>query len=232
MNRIVLLPLGVVVLAAAAWGAARQRDIDASVRGLSEAVARAEQSAESASSRVERLRGSVLAAQRPPRGRDVPGSDEPRDALEAVADPDLGSSEQASPSDERAPARGAGQEAGAVTAERVLEETSRQFDAEPIDPRWAGDARADVERAIEPLLSASVNVRSVSCKTSMCRLEAVHEDMDGYSAFMDQVLRSEICRNCFVTKTGEEQDGSLAMTLFLAREGRALPRVAAAERTP
>ncbi|WP_437670353.1 hypothetical protein [Sorangium sp. So ce131] len=230
MSRIGLSAAVVVVLAMALWGMSRQRDADASVRSLSSAVARAEQTAAGASSSVERLRRSVIAAQKQSSRGPVPGTRE----APAELDDETGPEPNTEPSrlEERAPTHSAAEVRGVATHERVVQEISGRFDAEPVDSRWADEARNNVEAAVEPFLSTSVDIRSVSCKTSMCRLEVVHDDVEGYRSFMQQVLHSEICRDCFAAKTGEAQDGSLTMTVFLAREGHALPRVARVATAP
>jgi hypothetical protein len=74
------------------------------------------------------------------------------------------------------------------------------------------------------LLAGRSTIESVECRSSMCRLTSVQDDMEAYRKFVFDVTHAAVCKDCFWTKTGDTADGRPMLTMYIARDGFQLPR--------
>lgn len=118
-----------------------------------------------------------------------------------------------------------GSEPGSVPVELLVHTMNSTFNKESIDRRWAHEAAAGLRNTIGEMIGSAGSIREVDCRSSMCRIQTVFPSEREYQMFADRVGHtSSICRQCFLTKTGETSDGGWIMTLYSAREGADLPR--------
>jgi hypothetical protein len=101
------------------------------------------------------------------------------------------------------------------------------FAAETVDREWAPGARRDLSDHVAALLPQASSVRDVDCRSSMCRLELVVADAAASERFMRQAFASPATSvwsgGGFAEPAQANPDGSLAVVLYLAREGAAFP---------
>jgi hypothetical protein len=115
-------------------------------------------------------------------------------------------------------------DAPSVPIELVTFTMDSAFKNESEGGRAAASAAEDIRDTVVPLLKGRSTVEAVECRSSMCRLSSVQDDMDSYTDFAYQVTHSDVCRQCFWTKTGETGEGKPILTMYIAREGAQLPQ--------
>ena len=112
------------------------------------------------------------------------------------------------------------------------ERIARAFSSEKSDPTWAQQAQRTAEARLRRNLPAGVTLRAVECRTSLCRIETTHENMDVYQRFvemafmkMDTQVWNGASFSTPVEADGAERGFPVAIVSYLAREGRALPQL-------
>jgi hypothetical protein len=92
-----------------------------------------------------------------------------------------------------------------------------RFDREPTDTSWAGDTRAQLETELGRFSGNDATVRSVDCRTSLCRVEVAVASNDAGATFVQSWLRDRTFDGPgYVTQA----DGKMVM--FLGRTGTEL----------
>lgn len=115
-------------------------------------------------------------------------------------------------------------EQDSAPVEAVLTNMESSFDTEPADASWASRAATTIQAGVRSLLSEKSTIESIECRSSMCRLRSVQQDLEQYKKFVYEMVHSDACKECFFTQTGESRDGRPILTMYMAREGRNLPR--------
>jgi len=113
----------------------------------------------------------------------------------------------------------------AASTEEVLANLDATFEMETPDRSWGARTVSDIYEVVRPVLGKNSEVRSVECRTSLCRVESVQEDMDHYASFVTKLKRSKLSPEGFYTQTGATPDGRPIVTLYLARQGYPMPRL-------
>ena len=134
-----------------------------------------------------------------------------------------------------APALGEGRASDAATRDQRWEEEARasrasveeSFAAEPANPSWAAPTRlALLDRLGSASRASGSSLGNVDCRSSICRVEVVHRDADGSRQFSqtaftdphDQAWNGPVV----IMPPQANPDGSLAMVMYLGREGTSL----------
>jgi hypothetical protein len=121
--------------------------------------------------------------------------------------------------------RGDAEEGIGATAEEMLANLDATFEMEPADRSWSARTVSDIYDVVQPVLGRNSEIRSVECKTSLCRIESVQEDPDHYASFVTKLKRSKVSPEGFYTQTGATPDGRPILTMYLARQGHPMPRL-------
>lgn len=116
-----------------------------------------------------------------------------------------------------------------LEASEVRNRLEQSFTSQTADVRWADEARHTAETRLAAVLPETSRLQLLECKASMCRIETVHQGLDGYrrfvhSAFMN--LETRLWNGGFFAATlGDPVDGKVVTVAYLAREGQDLPRI-------
>jgi hypothetical protein len=96
--------------------------------------------------------------------------------------------------------------------------------AEAKDPAWDSQAEAEI-RKLDDMFPGS-SVRTTECRTTMCYIDVVHDDMAAFSNWsMRAALEpSEAFASRLVIRFAEP-DGKVSSKVFLARKGKELPAI-------
>lgn len=99
------------------------------------------------------------------------------------------------------------------------------FDQEHTDPSWASNADTLARERLRATLPPGSDVRSIDCRTSMCRIETSHRAIDDYQkamhdAFMEPTKRP--WNGGIFSSLVSEQPSYLVAVTFLARDGRSI----------
>ena len=96
--------------------------------------------------------------------------------------------------------------------------------AEAKDPAWDSQAETEI-RKLDGMFPGS-KVRTTECRTTMCYIDVVHDDMAAFSNWsMRAALEpSEAFASRLVIRFAEP-DGKVSSKVFLARKGKELPAI-------
>jgi hypothetical protein len=134
---------------------------------------------------------------------------------------------QAGPADSTTPRGGARPRPLEVAEVRDLYESS--FTHEKPDPQWVAEAQSTAEAKLTGAMPETSQVRSIACRSSMCRLETVHEDVEHYQQFVQSAFFNPETKlwngGFFSTPLSAPGDGKLVIVSYLARDGEDLPPV-------
>lgn len=112
----------------------------------------------------------------------------------------------------------------AQRAEDRLGAIEAAFLGEPTDRSWSADTSMAIDEALQSEQLRGTNVRSVECRSTMCRVEVAHDDPRKRMEFglwlpakLGGVLPT------FITKEVDEGEGVTGSILFLVRLDHQLP---------
>lgn len=92
------------------------------------------------------------------------------------------------------------------------------------------EARRTAETRLAAILPATSKLQSLECRTSMCRIETVHEDPESYQQFVKGAFLDPETKlwnaGFFSTPLTNPVDGKLVIVSYLARDGEELPPIA------
>jgi hypothetical protein len=108
----------------------------------------------------------------------------------------------------------------------VHDTLERSFAAEPSDGAWAMVARRSVETRFADLPAAS-RLRSIDCRSTLCRIETLHDGYSDARAFTHRLasLDQPAWNGGFFTGpiAQDPQSGAVTFVTYLVREGMAMP---------
>jgi hypothetical protein len=140
--------------------------------------------------------------------RSVQAEGEPRPAFRAAAD----QPSEGNPTPARSPE--------SIFAERraQVNELAARVEEERVDPAWAPQAEARV-RGIAQQLGERVELRDVSCRTTLCRAVFLHTDLGARSAAMQEIMGAGEGGQTMIDVPIEAEDTSV---LYFSRESHEL----------
>lgn len=100
------------------------------------------------------------------------------------------------------------------------------FASEEADSTWTTQAQATARTRLAAALPETSSLRSVECRSSMCRFETIHEDEGHIEQFMQKAFisgKTQIWNGGqFSTTVPEAGTGKLVVVSYLARDGKEL----------
>jgi hypothetical protein len=104
------------------------------------------------------------------------------------------------------------------------------FSLEPVDREWSSSAQAKLQTGVSALIPKTSQVVSLECRTSLCRVQVHHRNLDDYRSFtQDAYLKGDTHiwnGQMFSTLVGDPTTDGVTTVAFLAREGHLLPSMA------
>lgn len=95
------------------------------------------------------------------------------------------------------------------------------YDAESTDPKWSGTAYQKVDASARQKLPSGSRVRSLECRSTMCKLVAWHTTSDAAQSFLMDGFHDWPGARFVAGEVSEA--GGVLVTLIAAREGTELP---------
>jgi hypothetical protein len=120
----------------------------------------------------------------------------------------------------------AGPKHGAPNEAETVQQLDRKFTAEARDSDWTGTAERDLHAALSATLPEGTTLGKVECRTSFCRVESFHQDLEHFQQFVDKAYmgREKQVWNAGFTAVVTSQSPSRVTALsYVAREGQAIP---------
>jgi len=110
----------------------------------------------------------------------------------------------------------------------VRERFDAVFGAEAVDASWSGRAADALAKSVQALLPAGSTLRRVECRGTLCRIETLHADVDGFRTYAQDAFVHRETRvgasGFFASLVGEPAPGEPVVgVVYLAREGKQLP---------
>lgn len=112
-----------------------------------------------------------------------------------------------------------------ATLVRTLDQA---FATEALDAPWSAATDSAMRGRLATLTNGHSALRSLECRSSMCRLEVVHDDAQQSSEFAQHAFTGEgapLWVGTYVQTRLATPDGKQATVAYLVREGRELPRL-------
>lgn len=149
-------------------------------------------------------------------------SEAPRPAPEPVASIRVGEAPAPAPAVEAQPKP-------PMEAAEVRDHLEVTFTQQRADGQ-SDDARRTAEARLTAVLPATAKLQSLECRTSMCRIETVHQSAESYQQFVKGAFldpKTKIWNaGFFSTQLIDPVDGKLVIISYLARDGEELPPIA------
>jgi hypothetical protein len=101
---------------------------------------------------------------------------------------------------------------------------------EAVDREFSDKAQADIGAAITDFGSNDVRLVSTDCRTTLCRLEVWSADIEAIGAFLDAFPVALGWSTDMRMDTQASAGGGMLTTLFITRNGVAMPTLAAEQR--
>jgi hypothetical protein len=113
------------------------------------------------------------------------------------------------------------QEARSAALQQALES---RFYEEPLDPQWARQTEASISRSLQEESFAGNQIGDLECQASLCRLQVHSADRQAQERFVAHYGNSPAFANTQAFwRRDDRPDGSSVTTLYVMREGLALP---------
>jgi hypothetical protein len=120
----------------------------------------------------------------------------------------------------------------APTNEEVRDHYEMSFIGEYADAAWSQKARGLASERLKATLPDSSAVRSIDCRTSMCRIETSHADLEHYRQFVQKSFmdpESSIWNAATYSSITDDSSGNLVVVSYVSRDGQPLPPMDATE---
>lgn len=101
---------------------------------------------------------------------------------------------------------------------------------EAVDREFSDRAQADIDAAIGNIGSSEVRLVSTDCRTTLCRLEVWSADIEAMGEFLDGFPAALGWSTDMRMDTQVGAGGGVVTTLFMTRNGVAMPTLAAEQR--
>lgn len=97
------------------------------------------------------------------------------------------------------------------------------FDTEAWDPGWSASATREATAALTDGLPGGSSLGKIECRTSLCRVESSHPDLDEYHEFVDASFMSrerKLWNGGFLTAVVDQTSSSVTAVSYVAKEGQ------------
>jgi hypothetical protein len=111
------------------------------------------------------------------------------------------------------------------TEAEVLAHLGSSFSREPTDPRWSGEAATQARTALATRLTAGSAIQKVECKSTLCRMEISHLDLDSFRQSVRSTFLAPdngLWNGAWMAAVVDTDNGVRAVA-YLARPGADLP---------
>jgi hypothetical protein len=182
---------------------------------------------------IDRLGANISALAQSPDGRGARRGKEGGEVMERRGSRAPARSPSPSPGDESdAPAAPpqaplGPKERPTIELEDATDEIERVFLGEGSDPTWSRQTERTVKEKLMVSLPEASAVRSIECRSSMCRIETSFRDAETYEHFAQSAFKDPATQiwngGAYSTSLGTDDRGGMVIVSYLAREGEDLP---------
>ncbi len=113
------------------------------------------------------------------------------------------------------------------TTEELRIMAAAQYESESVDRGWATSASAQLQNAIQKAATGASKMHGIECRSTVCRVDIVHESEDVFLAFTRTLADSRPWPGpMFATRVDLTSDGRWVTQLYMGREGKPLVGIA------
>ena len=119
-----------------------------------------------------------------------------------------------------------GAEDSALTEADVVAGVDSTFDAEAADASWSSSATIEAEAALEAGLPSGSRLGKVECRSSLCRAETFHANVDEFQSFVSESFlgRERASWNGgFYAAIIDQSEDVVSAVSYIAKEGHSVP---------
>lgn len=106
---------------------------------------------------------------------------------------------------------------------KIMDDATQRFRAEAIDAEWSATAPGAVRSAIASNVPAGSQLVNVECRSTSCRIEASHRDLDEFRKFVDTSFISrekKLWTAGFLAAVTEQTGSSVSSVTYYWREAK------------
>jgi len=108
----------------------------------------------------------------------------------------------------------------------VLASVFSTFDAEQNDAAWSTGANRQLTQAVNAGLPKGSRVEKVECKSTLCKVDTHHKDLDEFRSFVQDAILSrerQVWNGGSYSAVIEQSDHGVTAVTYLAKEGQSVP---------
>ena len=94
-----------------------------------------------------------------------------------------------------------------AVVQKAMVSLASAFDSQLVDRNWAADASASIRDKARELLGQNAEIKSIECRSTMCRMETAQPNLKEYQDFGLEFAKSKAFPQVFLTQTGATSDG-------------------------
>lgn len=112
---------------------------------------------------------------------------------------------------------------------QMRDRMERSFNTERVDQSWAGTAQRTAHERIPGALPEGSEVRSVECRSTLCRIETSHVNREHYATFLHKAFLEPETRlwnggqMSIMLDDASQAEGRFVVVSYLAKDGQAVP---------
>ena len=108
--------------------------------------------------------------------------------------------------------------------EKIIASLDQHLAIEELDIQWSNQFQSELEAGLKAESFNGTRLSELTCKQSLCRVALTHDNASMQEQFFEHMLELAVMTNTpAYYEQAEQADGSIALTLYIAREGRSLP---------
>jgi type I site-specific restriction-modification system R (restriction) subunit len=109
-------------------------------------------------------------------------------------------------------------------AKQIISTLDDEMSNEPYDESWAPEMQETITTTLQNVKFDGTELVSVSCQTSLCRIDVEHDNSDAEEEFLHNFVPSAGYTDTEVYFTrSEEAEGRAFMTYYVSRDGQKMP---------
>lgn len=113
-----------------------------------------------------------------------------------------------------------------ITEAEYVAQLDGKFGSEVQDPKWSQSAAREASRAITAVMPIGTKLGKVECRTSLCKVESFHENLNAFHSFADSALlgrERQLWNGGVATMVRSENGSGVTAITYIAKEGQGVP---------
>jgi hypothetical protein len=112
------------------------------------------------------------------------------------------------------------------TPAEIVAQLDSEFFAEPPSSPWSSHATTKASKVLPALLPPGSSLGRIECRTTLCRIEATHANLDSFLNFTDAMGRNRetgLWNGTITAQVVGQTPGAVQAVTFVSKEGATIP---------